>query len=61
MAGSELDPEAMTDSQKLDRLMAQMTTMNSRLNDYGVRIARTKKSLAVKKTPLTLSPSFSPT
>ncbi|KAL6640841.1 hypothetical protein ACP70R_021964 [Stipagrostis hirtigluma subsp. patula] len=46
MAGSGADPEQMTDSQKLDRLMAQMTTMNTRMDNFGLRLTRTEKTIA---------------
>jgi len=36
-----VDPE--TDSAKLDRILAQLTTINKRLDSHDRRIARTEK------------------
>jgi hypothetical protein len=44
MSGVEIDPEALSDSEKLTRILAQITTMNMRLDSHGQRLALMEKS-----------------
>jgi hypothetical protein len=44
MSGVEIDPEALSDSEKLTWILAQITTMNTRLDPHGQRMALLKKA-----------------
>jgi len=45
MAGDDKHPVDLTDSQKIDRLVAQLSTMNSRMTDMSTRLAQFERSL----------------
>ena len=43
MAGLKEDDPPLTDSQKLDRILAQITTINKRLDTHDLRLSRLEK------------------
>ena len=45
MAGDDKHPVDLTDSQKIDRLVAQLSTMNSRMTDMSTRLAQFERFL----------------
>jgi hypothetical protein len=44
MSGVEINPEALSDSEKLTWILEQITTMNTRLDSHGQCMALLKKA-----------------
>jgi hypothetical protein len=45
MSGVEIDPEALSDSDNLTRILAQLTTMNTQLDSHEQRLAHLEKTV----------------
>jgi hypothetical protein len=60
MSGSDEDPGNMTDSEKLDRILGQLATMNNRLDAHAQRLALLEQE-PVQPTGLLLAPPLAAT
>ena len=60
MSGSDEDPGKMTDSEKLDRILGQLATMNNRLDAHAQRLALLEQE-PVQPTGSPLAPPLAAT